>query len=54
MIQKPTKVIALGLVLLPQAHMLGVSDSKIRAMGRWHSDSYLRYIRIPMLPGLCI
>lgn len=36
------------------AHMLGLSDSKIRAMGRWHSDSYLRYIRIPMLPGLSI
>lgn len=36
------------------AHILDLSDSKIRAMGRWQSYSYLRYIGIPMLPGLCI
>lgn len=31
------------------AHLLGYSDNKIQAMGRWHSDSYRRYIRIPLL-----
>lgn len=31
------------------AHLLGYSDSQIQEMGRWKSDSYRRYIRIPML-----
>ncbi|CAC5382932.1 unnamed protein product [Mytilus coruscus] len=34
------------------AHMIGIPDSKIRTMGRWHSDSYNRYIRVPLLPCL--
>lgn len=36
------------------AHMMGIPDNRIKAMGRWHSDSFMRYIRIPLLPGLNI
>ena len=36
------------------AHMLGFFDGRIKYMGRWHSDSYLRYVRVPMLSGLQI
>jgi hypothetical protein len=35
-----------------QAHLQGFSDSQIRMMGRWHSESFQRYIRIPMFPSL--
>ena len=31
------------------AASLGISDDKIRLMGRWHSDSFKKYIRIPTL-----
>jgi hypothetical protein len=27
----------------------GFSDTQIRAMGRWRSDAFLKYIRIPSL-----
>ena len=30
------------------AHSLNLSDSQIREMGRWKSESFKRYIRIPM------
>ena len=30
------------------AHRLNLSDSQIREMGRWKSESFKRYIRIPM------
>jgi hypothetical protein len=36
------------------AHMMGIPDNRIKAMGRWHSDSFMRYIRIPLLSGLNI
>lgn len=32
-----------------QAAMLGFSDTQIQAMGRWKSDAYKKYIRIPAL-----
>ncbi|XP_062586501.1 uncharacterized protein LOC134248091 [Saccostrea cucullata] len=28
---------------------MGISDEKIKQMGRWHSDAYKKYIRIPVL-----
>lgn len=31
-----------------RAHQLNMSHSRIKEMGRWNSDSYKRYIRIPM------
>lgn len=34
------------------AHSMGIPESQIKVMGRWHSDSYHRYIRVPMLKGL--
>jgi hypothetical protein len=36
------------------SHMMVIPDNIIEAMGRWHSDSFMRYIRIPLLPGLSI
>ena len=36
------------------AHMMGLPDNRIKAMGRWHSDSFLRYIRVPLLPSISI
>lgn len=36
----------------PTAHLFGYMDSQIQNMGRWSSDSYRRYIRIPLLSGL--
>ncbi|XP_062590269.1 uncharacterized protein LOC134251855, partial [Saccostrea cucullata] len=33
-----------------QAHLQGFSDSQIRVMGRWHSESFKRYIRVSMFP----
>jgi hypothetical protein len=30
------------------------SDGRIKYMCRWHSDSYLRYVRVPMLSRLQI
>ena len=36
------------------AHMMGIPDNIIKAMGRWHSDSFLRYIRVPVLPSISI
>lgn len=32
-----------------QATMLGVPDDKIKQMGRWRSNAYRRYIRLPSL-----
>lgn len=34
------------------AHELNYSDSQIEALGRWHSQSYKRYIRVPMISTL--
>ena len=31
------------------AASLGMTDEQIRLMGRWHSDSFKKYMRIPML-----
>lgn len=31
-----------------RAHAMNLSDSQIREMGRWKSESFKRYIRIPM------
>lgn len=31
------------------AHELNYSDSQIAALGRWHSNSYQRYIRVPLI-----
>ena len=36
------------------AHMMGILDNRIKVMGRWHSDSFMEYIRIPLLPELNI
>ena len=36
------------------AHMMGIPDNIIISMGRWHSDSFLRYIRVPVLPRVSI
>jgi hypothetical protein len=36
------------------AHMMGIPDNKIKAMVCWHSDSFLRYIRVPLLPSIGI
>lgn len=35
-----------------QAHLQGFSDSQIRVMGRWHSESFQRYIRVSLFPTL--
>jgi hypothetical protein len=35
-------------------HMMRIPDNRIKAMGCWDSDSFMRYIRIPRLPGLNI
>ena len=34
------------------AHELKFSDSQIEALGRWHSTSYKRYIRVPLISAL--
>ena len=31
------------------AHDLNFSDAQIESLGRWHSKSYQRYIRVPVL-----
>ena len=31
------------------AHDLNYSDAQIQSLGRWHSTSYQRYIRVPVL-----
>ena len=31
------------------AHDLNFSDAQIQSLGRWHSTSYQRYIRVPVL-----
>jgi hypothetical protein len=36
------------------AHMMGIPDNINKAMGCWHSDSFLRYIRVPLLPSIGI
>ena len=33
-----------------EANLQGFSDSQIRVMGRWHSESFQRYIRVSMFP----
>lgn len=35
------------------AHQLNFSDAQIESLGRWHSNSYKRYIRIPVLSANC-
>jgi hypothetical protein len=34
------------------AATLGMSDAQIQSMGRWKSQAYKKYIRIPTLPGI--
>ena len=36
------------------AHMMEIPDNRIKAMDRCHSDSFLRYIRVPLLPSIGI
>ena len=36
------------------AHMMGLHDNRITAMGHWHSDSFLRCIRVPLFPSISI
>ena len=35
------------------AAAMGVSDETIRRLGRWRSDAFLRYVRIPTLHAAC-
>lgn len=35
-----------------RAHQANLSESQIMALGRWSSSSYLRYIRVPIVPTL--
>lgn len=34
------------------AHQTNMSESQIKALGRWGSSSYMRYIRVPVIPTL--
>ena len=36
------------------AHMMGIHDNRIKAIGCCHSESFLRYIRVPLLPSIGI
>jgi hypothetical protein len=36
------------------AHMMEIPYNRIKAMGSCHSESFLRYIRVPLLPCISI